>query len=79
MNVSTIVTGVILFVLTIMSALFFLGMQSMYTVHIILALAVLKFGGVAFQFMELKKAHAFWKILILSFLFIFTVLVISML
>ncbi len=33
----------------------------------ILLFSLVKFWLVAFQFMELKKAHAFWKILIIVF------------
>ena len=33
----------------------------------VVTLALIKFWLVAFQFMELKKAHAFWKYLILGF------------
>jgi hypothetical protein len=54
------------------------GLVSIYGVHffveIILLLAVLKFIGVAFYFMELKKAHPFWKVVIASFVLLFTVI-----
>jgi heme/copper-type cytochrome/quinol oxidase subunit 4 len=33
----------------------------------VVALAFIKFWLVAFQFMELKKAHPFWKYLIIGF------------
>lgn len=39
---------------------------------LILVLSVIKFMGVSFYFMELRKAHIFWKVAILIFLFIFT-------
>ena len=42
-----------------------------YLVPIVLLLAILKFIGVSFNFMELQKANIFWKVLILSYLFIF--------
>jgi len=35
---------------------------------IILGLSFLKFIGVAFYFMELKKANSFWKVLLICFL-----------
>ncbi|HEY9168002.1 MAG TPA: cytochrome C oxidase subunit IV family protein [Lutibacter sp.] len=38
---------------------------------IILTLFMLKFLGVAFYFMELKKAHIFWKSAVLIFMSIF--------
>jgi len=40
-------------------------------VLIIMLLSGIKFLLVAFQFMELKKAHSFWKILLVSYLVIF--------
>ena len=39
-----------------------------YLIQIIMLLAVLKFIGVIFNFMELKKAHVFWKVAIISFI-----------
>lgn len=38
---------------------------------IILALFMVKFLGVAFYFMELKKAHVFWKSAVLIFVSVF--------
>ncbi|AUC81170.1 cytochrome C oxidase subunit IV family protein [Lacinutrix sp. Bg11-31] len=72
------ITWIILIGLTIVSALVS-KMESTYVVLIILILAGLKFLGIAFQFMEMKKANVFWKILIIGFLLIFTstILVIS--
>ena len=43
-----------------------------YTTFVILGLAVFKFIGVSFFFMDLRKAHLFWKSAILIFLLIFT-------
>ncbi|WP_281636090.1 cytochrome C oxidase subunit IV family protein [Flavobacterium marginilacus] len=45
---------------------------------LIMFFAVIKFLLVAFQFMELKKAHSFWKISLTFTLVLFTVLVISL-
>jgi len=42
---------------------------------LILVLSALKFLLVAFNFMELKKAHLFWKIILISYLSIFVVVV----
>ncbi|WP_299158206.1 cytochrome C oxidase subunit IV family protein [uncultured Tenacibaculum sp.] len=78
MNKSTIITWVSLLLLIIISTLFSTIENSLF-VYLIIGLAAIKFLGVAFQFMELKKAHSFWKIAILCFLFIFTVLVLSIL
>jgi len=74
MNKTAIITWIILIMLTIASALIS-GIQSKYTVLLIMAVSALKFIGVAFQFMELKKAHTFWRVLLLSFLVIYTMLI----
>ncbi len=63
-------TWMILIVLTITSALVS-NLDSKYIVLTILILSALKFFGIAFQFMEIKKAHVFWKTLIIGFIFLF--------
>lgn len=68
-NTATI-TWIILIVLTITSALVS-KLESKYVVSIILILSALKFFGIAFQFMEIKKAHVFWKTIIIGFIFLF--------
>lgn len=70
-NTATI-TWIILLVLTITSALVS-KLESKYVVFIILILSALKFFGIAFQFMEIKKAHVFWKIIIIGFILLFGV------
>ncbi|PKP13558.1 MAG: hypothetical protein CVU08_04670 [Bacteroidetes bacterium HGW-Bacteroidetes-3] len=42
---------------------------------IILALFMLKFLGVAFYFMELKKAHVFWKSAVIIFVLLFSTII----
>ena len=73
----TKITLTILFLLTLASMLMS-NKVSEYTIPIILILAAIKFIGIAFNFMELKKAHVFWKISTLAFLVIFigTILII---
>jgi hypothetical protein len=44
-------------------------------VKTVVGLAILKFWLVAFQFMELKKAHPFWKYLIILFGIIFGLII----
>lgn len=72
MNKTATITWIILIVLTITSALVS-KLESKYVVLIILILSTLKFFGIAFQFMEIKKAHVFWKTLIIGFVFLFGV------
>ncbi|PKH51574.1 hypothetical protein CXF68_13160 [Tenacibaculum sp. Bg11-29] len=74
MNKSAIITWVILLMLTIIAALFS-GFENRFVVFLIIGLAAMKFLGVAFQFMELKKAHSFWKSSIVIFVLIFTALI----
>ena len=64
------ITWIVLIVLTITSALVS-KLDSKYVVFIILILSALKFLAIAFQFMELKKAHRFWKTIIIGFIFVF--------
>ena len=70
MKINTTITWVILLLLTVASALIS-KMESSYIVLLILMFSVFKFFGIAFEFMELKKAHVFWKVMVVSFLFIF--------
>ena len=46
-----------------------------YAVVAILVLSGIKFIGVSFYFMELKKAHIFWKISVLIYLLLFLTIV----
>lgn len=70
MQKSLTLTWIALVSLTFISASF-AQWEGRYTVVIILALSALKFIGIAFQFMEIKNAHRFWKIIILAFVLIF--------
>lgn len=61
-----------LLTLTILAALVLtLNVGLKLATTIILVLFMLKFLGVAFYFMELKKAHIFWKSALLIFASIF--------
>ena len=65
-------TLVFLYVLTVLTALvskFYYGLS--FLVMLILGLSAVKFMLVAFQFMEMKKANGFWKLLIVFYLLIF--------
>ncbi|RKE98164.1 cytochrome C oxidase subunit IV family protein [Ichthyenterobacterium magnum] len=70
MKTTISLTWLILIVLTITSA-YISNLQGTYIAFVILILAALKFLGIAFQFMELKKAHVFWKGIIIGFVVIF--------
>jgi len=51
---------------------------SAFVAPLVLVLAVAKFLLVAFQFMELKKAHSFWKISLIVTLGLLVVLLIGL-
>lgn len=72
MNKTATITWIILIILTIVSALIS-KIESTYIVLTILILSALKFFGIAFQFMELKKAHPLWKVSIIGFIIIFVI------
>lgn len=62
----------LLLILTILAALVVtldIGLKAASA--LILVLFMLKFLGVAFYFMDLKKAHIFWKSAVLIFVLIF--------
>jgi hypothetical protein len=65
-----LLTWVFLMLFTFCTAII-AGSNWKYMAPIILGLAFLKFIGVAFYFMELRKANPFWKVSLLSFLIIF--------
>jgi len=60
--------------LTILTALFSTQFSSLkYVSIIILVLSAFKFILVSFNFMELKKAHVFWKVIMIVYLLLFTI------
>jgi len=74
MNKTYIIVLLVLLALTIISAVFSLS-DFTYRVEFILILALIKFLLVAFYFMELKKAHIFWKASIIIFISIIVVFI----
>ncbi len=76
MKKNDIYTLGILILLTLVSALFATKFESVKYISLgILLLSAIKFLLVAFQFMELKKAHVFWKILLIGYLSIFILII----
>lgn len=74
----TLLIWIILLVFTLIAGLVS-RIASDYTVAIILTLSVLKFIGVAFEFMDLKTAHNFWKITVTGYLVVFVGIVLILL
>ncbi|MFK5878298.1 MAG: cytochrome C oxidase subunit IV family protein [Flavobacteriaceae bacterium] len=65
------ITLAVLILLTVFSAVTS-KLEMKHAAIALLVLAVIKFIGIAFYFMDLRKAHTFWKVAILIFLLIFT-------
>lgn len=62
--------------LTVLTAIFSTQFGNLkYVSLIILTLSAIKFLLVSFNFMELKKAHSFWKAIILIYLIIFVMII----
>ncbi|WP_116795936.1 cytochrome C oxidase subunit IV family protein [Flavobacterium sp. 103] len=78
MKNSLILVYILLLIITIttacVSSLF--GVSAFIT-SLIMGLAAFKFLLVAFQFMELKKAHSFWKISLIITLGLIVVLIVG--
>jgi len=70
MDKTTITTWIALLLLTFLAPLASLTHIINPKIFIVI-LMVLKFLGVAFQFMELKIAHLLWKLLVVFYLLIF--------
>lgn len=70
----------VLIILTITTALVSnSALSTIQAAMLILGLSVIKFLGVSFYFMELRKAHIFWKASILFYVLIFFIITISIL
>jgi hypothetical protein len=68
MNLSVHITGALLLVLVFtmsLSAIYLKGNPIL--INVIFALSAFKFLLVAFQFMEMKKANSFWKVILVLF------------
>ncbi|WP_420604168.1 cytochrome C oxidase subunit IV family protein [Flagellimonas sp.] len=76
MDKTTTITWILLVVLTIITSLFS-GMNGINVSIFVMVLAGFKFLGVAFQFMELKKAHLFWKLIITGYLVLFITIILT--
>ena len=67
MNETNTSTFILLLSLTLVAAFVAPNVSPEIIVITVITLALIKFWLVTFQFMELKKAHPFWKYLILGF------------
>ena len=71
------ITLILLLALTLITVLISIS-GGTYAAVGILAIAVFKFLGVSFYFMELRKAHSMWKGAIIAFLVVFMISIIAM-
>ncbi|MFK5958558.1 MAG: cytochrome C oxidase subunit IV family protein [Lutibacter sp.] len=68
---------ILLVILTISSALVGNNFQHYkYIIAIIIGLTLVKFLGISFYFMGLKKAHSFWKTVVIIYLLLFSIITI---
>lgn len=77
MNKIAISTLITLIALTFASVLF-TSIQIHHVAIVVLVLALIKFLGVAFYFMDLKHAHVFWKTLLIIFISVFVVIILGL-
>lgn len=78
MKKDLILSYVFLLLLTVLSALISnLFIVSVIMVSLLMFFAAFKFVLVAFQFMELKKAHSFWKVILIMTLGLLVILIIG--
>ncbi len=54
-------TYILLLLLTVVAALVAINVTQNIMIKTVIGLSIVKFWLVAFQFMELKSAHLFWK------------------
>lgn len=80
MGRSNIYTLVTLFILTLATAIISrqVGMEVTGSI-LIIGLSAIKFLLVAFNFMELKKANIFWKVLLVGYLTIYVTIILIVL
>ena len=69
-------TFILLLTLTLVAAFAASNVSPEIIVTTVVALAFIKFWLVAFQFMELKKAHVFWKASVISILILINLIII---
>ncbi len=76
MQKKDIITLVTLIILATLTSIISLNLDRLnFAALIILVLSAFKFLVITFQFMELKKAHSFWKILISIYLAFFMIII----
>lgn len=70
-----IITWIALVLLTILSWKFSESLAGKAGLIAVILASIVKFFGVSLQFLELKRAHAFWKYGLLTFLVVFYLVV----
>ncbi len=77
MDKRTLYTWILLLVFTVLAGILS-GTAQKYAVVGILVLSAIKFMGVAFEFMDLRDAHIFWKIVVTAYVLVFMGIVLIM-
>ena len=65
---------IVLLLLTITAAVISNNVLAKYAPVLIIFLSVLKFLVVSFYFMNLRKAHVFWKVSVIMFVAVFSII-----
>lgn len=74
-NRKNTITWIFLVVLTTLSWQFSESLAGKIGMVAVISASIIKFFGVSLQFLELKRAHGFWKYGLLSFLVVFYLMV----
>ena len=76
MKIANLLTWILLVALTISAYFFSEGQLSgHWLVLTIMGISIIKFNLIGWQFVEIKHAHPFWKIIFTGFIFAFSFLV----
>ena len=70
-NKKNTITWVFLVILTTLSWQFSETLTGKIGITAVIIASIVKFFGVSLQFLELKRAHGFWKVGLLTFLVVF--------
>jgi len=77
MKTSNLIVWIALIALTLVT---FYSSESYFSgntlVFVIMAIVIVKFLGIGFQYIELKDAHPVWKVLFTGFILLFSLMVV---
>ena len=78
MTRANLITWILLVILTLLGFSFSEGQATGTILALsLMGMTILKFSGIGFQFIGLKYANGFWKIIYLVYIFLFAILVVT--